>query len=184
MKLTNEKRLGLLALVAYIVSIPLANWFIQHVGTQSFPHGPHTIPVGFGYQTPSGVLWIGLALVARDVVQREFGRWPVLGAICLGAALSYFVAPAFAWASGIAFLIGELADFAVYTPLAERRLYLAVLASGAVGAIVDSLLFLQLAFHSTQFWQGNTLGKIWMSGLALPVLWGVKRRALSRNVAV
>lgn len=174
-----KRRAGFIALGVYIACIPLANWFIQHVGTQDFPGGPHVIPVGFGYTAPSGVLWIGLALVARDLVQSVYGRRAVLAAILVGAGLSFSVAPSFAWASGIAFLLGELADFAVYTPLAERRLYLAVLASGLVGALIDSLIFLQLAFGSTHYWQGNTLGKVWMSILVLPFLWGV-RRALPR----
>lgn len=182
--MTARHKLSAIALAVYIACIPLANWFIQHVGRQDFPHGPHVIPVGFGYDAPSGVLWIGLALVARDVVQRLLGRWVTVVAILVGAALSYFVAPSFAWASGVAFLLGEFADFAVYTPLAERRLTLAVLASGVVGAVIDSLIFLQLAFHSTAYWQGNSVGKIWMSVLALPFVWGVRRHALSRNVAV
>jgi queuosine precursor transporter len=176
-------RIGVAALAVYVLSIPLANWFIQHVGEQPFPGGPHTIPVGFGYDAPSGVLWIGVALVARDVVQRFMGRHVAVLAILVGAGLSYLVAPSFAWASCVAFGLGELADFAVYTPLSERRLYLAVIASGIVGAVVDSLIFLQLAFGSTLFWQGNVLGKVWMSVLALPIVWAV-RRAVPRYVAV
>lgn len=178
-----NRSLGVIALAAYIACIPLANWFIQHVGVQEFPHGPHTIAVGFGYRAPSGVLWIGLALVARDIVQMFYGRAITLLAITVGAALSYFVAPEFALASGVAFGLGELADFAVYTPLARRRLYLAVVASGIVGALIDSLVFLHIAFDSVQYWQGNTVGKVWMSIAALPVLWGV-RRALPRNVSI
>lgn len=171
-----SRRIGYVALAVYALTIPLANWFIQHVGTQQFPGGPHTIPVGFGYDAPSGVLWIGLALVARDVVQSTLGRGAALGAIAAGAALSYLIAPALAWASGVAFLLGELSDFAVYTPLRRRQLYAAVVLSGVVGAVVDSLIFLQLAFDSTAFWQGNVLGKIWMSVLALPVLWWFRHR--------
>lgn len=182
----NGRRLGLLGLTIYALSIPAANWTIQHVGhPPPFPGGPHTIPVGFGLDAPSGVLWIGVALVARDVVQFELGRLVVLAAILGGAALSYAVAPvSLATASALAFGIGELADFAVYTPLAERRLWLAVAASGAVGAVIDSLVFLQLAFGSTQFWQGNTLGKLWVSLAAAPLFVIVRRnRALSRDVA-
>ena len=108
-KLHIQQVVGLAALVAFVASISLANWFIENVGTQSFPGGPHTIPVGFGYDAPSGVLWIGLALVARDVVQRFLGRWWAVGAILTGAVLSYFIAPSLAWASAVAFCLGELA---------------------------------------------------------------------------
>ncbi len=171
------KKYGYLALAVYIACIPAANWFIQHVGTQAFPGGPHTIPVGFGYQAPSGVLWIGLALVVRDAVQGTLGRTWVIGAIAVGAVLSYFVAPSLAYASAVAFGLGELADFAVYTPLARKRLYLAVAASGVVGAVVDSWLFLWLAgFLTYDLWVGNTLGKVWMSLAALPVLFVLRRR--------
>jgi len=167
--------IGLAALAAYVASIPLANYAIQHWGTQPFPGGPHTIPVGFGYEAPSGVLFIGFALVARDVVQRTYGRLAAVGAIGAGAVLSYAIAPSLAWASAAAFLLGELADFVVYTPLADRQLHVAVLASGAVGAVVDSLVFLQVAFGSTAFWQGNTIGKVAMSVAALPFV-GYMRR--------
>ena len=175
------RRYSYIALAVYMACIPAANWAISHIGRETFPGGPHVIPVGFGYEAPSGVLFIGLALVTRDVVQRYLGRWPVLTAIIAGAVLSYAIAPALAWASAAAFLLGELADFAVYTPLADRHLYAAVLTSGIIGAVVDSLIFLQLAFGSTAFWQGNTIGKIWMSLLALPVIWEVRRRAVPRD---
>jgi len=42
----------------------------------------------------------------------------------------------------------------VYTILRERRLALAVLASGLVGAIVDSAVFLLLAFGNLAYLEG------------------------------
>ena len=51
-------------------------------------------------------------------------------------------------ASGVAFLLSEFADLGVYTPLARRRLVLAVVASSVVGLVVDSIVFLWLAFGS------------------------------------
>src|SRR4029077_3405657 len=47
-------------------------------------------------------------------------------------------------ASATAFLLSELADFAVYTPLQRKRLVLAVVASSVVGLTVDSVVFLQM----------------------------------------
>ena len=107
---------------------------------------------------------IGLALVLRDLVQRRLGlRWAV-GAIIAGALLSVFLAPpALVIASGTAFLLSELADFAVYTPLQRRRLVLAaVLASSAVGLVIDSAVFLYLAFGSLTYFEGQVIGKAWM----------------------
>ena len=169
------------ALAVYIASIPAANWLINNVGTVEFPGGPHTIPVGFGYNAPSGVLAIGLALAARDAVQRTAGKSWALAAIAIGCALSALISPDIALASAAAFALGELADFAVYTPLAERNLYAAVALSGTVGAVVDSLIFLQLAFGSVAYWQGNVLGKTWMALAALPLIW-IARRAVPQRL--
>lgn len=172
---------AVVATAVYAASIPAANWMIQNVGTEAFPGGPHTIPVGFGFDAPSGVLMIGVALVARDAVHRLAGRNIALTAIAVGAALSYFIAPSLAVASAAAFLLGELADLAVYTPLAKRRLVLAVIASGIVGGVIDSFVFLQLAFGSTDFWQGQVIGKTWMALIGGAALW-LTRRAVSDRV--
>ena len=88
----------------------------------------------------------GLAFTLRDVVHRTLGRLAVVGAILAGAALSYTISPAFATASAVAFLVSELADLSVYEPLRARGWMPAVVASNVVGIVVDSLLFLWLAF--------------------------------------
>lgn len=169
-------RIGAAALGAYVATVVLANYFIQHVGNVSFPGGPHTIPVGFGYAAPSGVLWIGAALVLRDVVQRQLGKRVVLAAIAVAAVLSYAVAPSLAWASACAFAASEVLDFVVYTPLRERdRIIAAVVASNTVGLLIDTFLFLWLAFHSLDFWQGQVIGKAWMTLLAVVVLLAIGR---------
>ena len=109
---------------------------------------------------PSGVLMIGLALVLRDLVQRRLGVVYSVAAILIGAAMSSWLAPAsLVLASGTAFLFSELVDLAVYTPLARRRLVLAVVASGLIGLVIDSLIFLWLAFGSLQFLPGQVIGK-------------------------
>ena len=166
-----------LALAGFVLTIPAANWLIGNVGTVCVPNGPCLIPVSPGLMAPSGVLMIGLALVLRDMVQEQLGwRWS-LGAIVAGALLSGIVAPAsLVLASTVAFLISESADMAVYTPLRNRKLWLAVLASGIVGAFVDSGIFLYLAFGSIDHITGNVVGKILMSLLAVPVILIMKRR--------
>jgi uncharacterized PurR-regulated membrane protein YhhQ (DUF165 family) len=158
--------IGYFALAAYAATIPLANWMIGNVG-ECIPNGPCLIPVGFGLMAPSGVLLIGAALVLRDAVHRLLGwRWAV-AAIIIGATLSFqFSPPALVVASVAAFVLSELADFAVYTPLQRKRLVLAVLASGAVGAVVDSAVFLWMAFGSFDFIAGQIVGKIWMTIIA------------------
>ena len=120
---------------------------------------------------------IGLALVLRDLVQRRLGKLWAIVAIFIGAGVSYFVAPpALVVASVAAFLLSELADFAVYTPLQERRLITAVVASSVVGLVIDSTVFLYLAFGSLDYLAGQVVGKGWMVLLAIPVIWWIRNR--------
>ena len=164
---------GYVYLAAFAACIPAANWMIGHAGTVCVPGGPCLIPVAPGVMAPSGVITVGLALVLRDLVQRRLGKFWALGAIFAGAGLSALLAPpALVVASGVAFLLSELADFAVYTPLQRRRLLLAVFLSSLVGLVIDSFVFLQLAFGSQAFLPGQVIGKAWMVLLALPfVAW-------------
>jgi uncharacterized PurR-regulated membrane protein YhhQ (DUF165 family) len=91
------------------------------------------VPVWPEIAAPSGVLFAGLAFTFRDLTQEWLGRKVVLVAIVVGALLSWLVTSNLAVASGVAFLFSELADFAVYQPLRERRWLLAVAASNLVG---------------------------------------------------
>ncbi len=174
---------GFFYLAAFTLCIPAANWMLGHVGTVCPPDSPCLIPVAPGIMAPSGVPMIGLALVLRDLVQRRLGaRWAI-AAILAGAALSAQLAPpALVMASGVAFLLSELADFAVYTPLQRRRLILAVVASGLVGLVVDSVLFLQLAFGSLDFLSGQIIGKAWVVLLSIPVIWWLRSWDQRRGV--
>jgi uncharacterized PurR-regulated membrane protein YhhQ (DUF165 family) len=162
---------GFLYLAGFALCIPAANWLIGHVGTSCAPGGPCVIPVAPGLTAPSGVVMIGLALVLRDLVQRRLGlAWASL-AILGGAALSAFLAPpSLVVASAVAFLVSEFVDLAVYTPLQRRGLVIAVIASSIVGLVVDSAIFLHLAFGSLAFLPGQIVGKAWMVLLSIPVV--------------
>ena len=176
----NESRRrieGWTFLVLFCLTIPAANWMIGNVGTVCLADGPCVLPVAPGIMAPSGVLMVGAALVLRDLVQRRLGAAFGLGAIAVGAAISWALAPAaLVIASTAAFLLSEFADFAVYTPLSRRRLVLAVLASSVVGLVVDSLAFLWLAFGSLEFLEGQVLGKLWMVLIAMPLIAYLRRR--------
>jgi uncharacterized PurR-regulated membrane protein YhhQ (DUF165 family) len=168
---------GFVFLGAYVACIPVANWLIQHVGTICPPDGPCLIPVAPGLMAPSGVLMAGLALVLRDLVQRRLGVTYGLAAIGAGTVLSAALAPTpLVVASAVAFLLSELADFAVYTPLQKRGLVLAVAASSLVGLVADSLLFLWLAFGSLDFLSGQIVGKTLMVLLTLPAIRWLRNR--------
>jgi queuosine precursor transporter len=156
--------LKVLLTLAFAATVPAANWLIGNAGTECIPNGPCLIPVGFGLMAPSGVLMIGLALVLRDAVHEAGGVLLALGAILLGGVASWlFAPPMLVLASVSAFLLAELFDLLVYTPLRKRQLAVAVIASGAVGAFVDSAVFLWAAFGSLDFIAGQVLGKLWMS---------------------
>lgn len=155
---------------AFLACIPAANWLIGNVGTVCIPNGPCLIPVAPGLMAPSGVLLIGAALALRDAVQEALGRAWVLALVVAGAGLSLaFSPPALALASAAAFLLSELADFAVYDRLRRRGLALAVAASGVVGAVADSVLFSWLAFGAATWAPGLILAKFYAS--AAYALW-------------
>lgn len=172
-----RRREGWLFLAGFGLCIPAANWLIGHAGTVCVPNGPCLIPVGFGLTAPSGVLMVGLALVLRDLVQRRLGLGWAMAAVLVGAALSALLAPpALVLASAAAFLLSEAADLAIYTPLQRRGLVLAVAASSAAGLVVDSVVFLWLAFGSLDYLAGQVVGKAWMVAAALPVVGWIRRR--------
>src|SRR5918998_3773561 len=125
--------------VLYVATIFAANWAIAAFGV---------VPVGFGLVAPAGVYFAGLAFTFRDLTQEHLGRLWTIVAILVGAGVSALVSPQFALASGTAFLFSELTDFAVYTPLRQRYWLGPVAASNIAGLVMDSALFLTLAFGS------------------------------------
>lgn len=147
---------GWLALALFIAVVWLANWAIDEWGFVS---------VGFGLMAPAGVYFAGAAFTLRDIVHQTLGRsWVLLG-IVVGAALSAGISDTgrIALASGVAFFVSELFDLAVYEPLRERGFARAVLASNAVGLVIDSVLFLSIAFGSLAFLEGQIVGKAWVT---------------------
>jgi len=174
---TRRRREGAALFVAFAACVPLANWMINHVGAACVAHGPCVIPVAPGLSAPSGVLVAGLALILRDLVQRRLGLvWSAI-AIVAGSALSAtFAPPALVVASTVAFALSETADLAVYTPLQRKGLVRAAFASSLVGLVVDSVVFLSLAFGSLEFLPGQVAAKLWMVLLTLPALQWLRDR--------
>jgi uncharacterized PurR-regulated membrane protein YhhQ (DUF165 family) len=178
MKIQEQRwREGLFFLVAFCLTIPTANWLVANIGVACAPNGPCLIPVAPGIMSPSGVLMIGLALVLRDLVQRRLGVGFSALAVLIGTLLSMgFAPPALVVASGAAFLVSEFADLAVYTPLARHRLVAAVVVSSFIGLVIDSIVFLWLAFGSLDFLAGQVIGKAWMVALSIPFVHYLRRR--------
>lgn len=182
---------GIIYLVGFIGSIWFANWLVTHWGTVRFGDGPWVIPVWSGGLTPSGnpvyapsgVLAIGVGFTLRDLVQRRLGVKVAIVAIVVGALLSAALDPSLALASGVAFLLAETLDLVVYTPLQRRHLVGAVVASNIVGVIVDSIVFLTIAFGSLSLIQGQIIGKAWMTLVAIPIVHGIRELDRQREIA-
>lgn len=166
---------GSIFFLLFIGSIFLANYLISNVGTECPINNPCLIPVWPNIMAPSGVLAVGLGFTLRDLVQRRLGiKFTVFG-IVLGAAVSVFLSPTLAFASGAAFLLSEIFDLLVYTPLQRKNLFFAVIGSNFVGTVVDSIVFLFLAFGSFQYLSGQIIGKLWMTLFALPIIWLIRQ---------
>jgi|TARA_R110000803_G_scaffold136388_1_gene203346 queuosine precursor transporter len=145
----------------YILSVVLVNIGFVYIPMISL----------FGEMFPPMTLVVGAIFILRDYAQREIGH-KILGAMLIGAVLSYFMAdPYIAVASLVAFIISEVVDWSVYTftkkPLAQR-----ILISSAISTPIDSLIFLQMigSFTTTGFLV-MTIAKMLA---ALLVWWKVK----------
>lgn len=169
--LNKDTLCGLVALTLFILTIPLSNWVVVNVGLVCETNGPCLIPVWPGLMAPSAVMIAGAALVLRNGVQAFLGAPFSLVAIAVGTFLSaLFAAPSLVIASAAAFCFSELADFAVYTPMRKRFPAFSVVMAGLAGSVIDSAIFLYLAFGSLEFITGQVLGKFWMSILAAMVI--------------
>lgn len=169
---TTRRSLLIGALVtAFVASNVVANWLTSEYGF---------VPVGLGLTVTAGTYAAGAALVIRDLLHEVKGLPLVLVAIGIGAVVSWWVAePAIAVASAVAFTFSELVDAAVYTPLRERRWRTAVVASSVAGAIVDTFLFLWIAFGlAAVTWSamaGQLLGKVIWVAVPVALLGGYVR---------
>lgn len=167
-------RLALASAALFVSTVFAANWAVNHFGL---------VHVGFGLLAPAGVWFAGLAFVLRDTTQRFGGRALVVAAIIIGAACSAAVSTSLALASGVAFLVSEFCDMAVFTPLERRGFLGAVVASNVVGAFVDSFLFLSLAGFPLELWRGQVVGKLWITAAAVPFLLAARRYVRPQAVA-
>lgn len=152
----KSKIIGGSAALGLVGTVVAANYAIARYGFW---------PVGFGLEAPAGVYFAGFAFVLRDVVHETLGRLAVIGCIAAGALLSLAISPAFAVASASAFALSEFLDFCVYDRLRSRGIFVAAITSNGVGAVVDSAVFLGLAFGSLDHFAGQVVGKMWIGAL-------------------
>ena len=179
----RDKVIGLAFLVAFAATVVGANWAIL---TFRAPDGSPAVPIGFGLSAPASVYFVGLAFTFRDGLRERLGFRGALVAIAVGGLLSYVLevrqggdpVARIALASMAAFLVSETSDALVYERLREYSRLLGIVASNTVGVIVDSALFLFLAFGSLEFLEGQVVGKSYMTlfVVVLIVAWSRWRR--------
>ena len=124
--------------VIYVALMPVINWSFAAVPTAAIP-----VAFGGGQLQPLAIV-TGLVLVVRDLAQREIKHW-IWGAMIAGLLLSTLTS----WitvvvASGLAFLISETVDWAVYT-FSKRPLSQRIMLSSAASAPLDQVVFIGLA---------------------------------------
>ena len=158
----------------FIAAAASSNWAIENIGKDNGPSAPHTIPIGWGLDAPSGVVLIGVMITLRDALHERIRLRGTLVVIVVAAVVSASLAPAsIALASGITLLAAETTDALVYQRLRRRGWLTAAPASNLVSAVVDSTLFLLIAFGFEVARQGMwalTVGKAEASLITLAVL--------------
>lgn len=156
----------------YILLIPFINW--------SFAQAPEIALPGLAAWAFNPVTIVtGLVLVARDFAQREIGH-EVLIAMAIALGLTWFTSGGeLALASGAAFLISELVDWAMFT-FTKYKLSTRVLLSSALAAPIDTTAFLYGASFilDGQFTLPNIVTSIGGKMIGALIIWWIIRQKL------
>ena len=164
---------GILFTAVYVLLIPLINW--------SFTWAPmwEVLP---GWAFNPVTIITGLVLVVRDFAQREIGH-KVLIAMAIALVLTAFAAgPELALASGAAFAIAEMVDWALFT-FTKYRLSTRVLLSSAIAAPLDTTIFLYGAemIRPDQLTLPNVTMSIIGKMVGAVVIWYIIKKAMEKS---
>lgn len=121
-------------LLIYLVGIVAANLLASAFGPAATPYIAFTL--------------IGLDLSLRDLLQLTMKPWQMFLLIVVGGVLSYVAVPesgSIAVASAVAFTAASAVDWTVFS-LVRGTWLLRANVSNAVGAVVDSTVFVTMAF--------------------------------------
>lgn len=153
----------------YILLVPFVNWtFSWNLQMPVFPGSEWVF-------NPITII-TGLILVVRDFAQREIGH-EVLIAMLIGLALTAQLAgPELAFASGLAFLIAELVDWAMFT-FTKFKLSSRVLMSSALAAPIDTSVFLYFAndIIPNSFTTPNIVMSVFGKMIGALAIWAILR---------
>ncbi len=134
--MTSISRGMALAIAAMVAVVALSNYTVQ------FP---------INAWLTWGALIYPLTFLVTDIANRAWGpsraRTIVYVGFAVGVLLSGALAPwRIAVASGIAFIVGQLLDIAVFDRLRRGTWWQAPFVGSALGSIVDTVLFFGIAF--------------------------------------
>lgn len=151
---------------AYILSILLANIFVNYFGLVKFA----------GLIFPAGVVFVGLTFSFRDFAQRQWGVWNIWIFIAIATVITLFMNWQLAMASVSAFLIAETIDWLVFT-LTKKDFIHRVWISNTLSTPLDSIVFITLAFgwNWEAIW-GQALIKYLSSLIVIPAIWYFDRK--------
>lgn len=158
----------------YVLLIPFINW--------SFTWAPMVELPLVGWLFNPVTVVTGLVLVARDFAQREIGHW-VLLAMAVALGLTWATSGGeLALASGVAFAVSEIVDWAVFT-FTKLKLSTRVLLSSALAAPVDTSVFLlgAEAIRDDMFTVPNVAMSIIGKMIGALVIWWLIRRTIERK---
>lgn len=146
--------------VFYLGSIVLANILVHTLGLITV----------LGLTFPAGAVAIGLTFSTRDFVQERYGKYGCWLWMLVAVVITFAFNQQLAMASVCAFVVAELADWAIYSYArgsVEKRLVL----SNLVSTPLDSVVFVLLAFGPVwpAIW-GQAIVKMISSLLILPLL--------------
>lgn len=171
-----RRYLGILAVTAFVGATALANYMTSRLGMMDLP---------FGMLVTAGTFAAGAVLILRDAVSETLGRSAVIVGILAGAGASWLTSPTMlAFASAVAFLLSELLDWAIYSPMRRRGWARAVALSTLVAAPIDTALFLWIAGFpvTTEAIIGQWVVKLAMAALAVSLIKGVRGAVLRYRV--
>lgn len=144
--------------LVYILLIPFINW--------SFTWAPmwEVLP---GWAFNPVTIVTGLVLVVRDFAQREIGHEVLIAMLIALALTALFAGKELALASGLAFLVSEIVDWAMFT-FTRLKLSTRVLLSSALAAPIDTTLFLMGAEKLREAQIAQNLAEVMAPQLTLP----------------
>lgn len=165
---------GLVLAVAYAGTVVAANWASVH----------WSATVLGSLVIPAGTLWAGVTLTLRDLLYETAGSAGVAVGVTVGTGMSWLLAsPQIAVASVVAFAVSETLDSVLYAVLRRGSRLRAVLGSNLLGLVVDSVVFVPLAFGSFAAVPGQLAGKTAATVLMVALLqiaWRHQGRAVPR----